>query len=253
VSGWVAIDRGMFDHPFFAPGPMSEREAWVWMICRAAWSDTEHRTPKGVEVVARGTFFCTLRDMQRTWGWASDKRVRGFLSRAEAAGMIKAKTDAGKTHVTICNYDEYQEAGRSVDAARTQRGRSTDALKKQGNKGTREQGIDIGADAPHAEKAFMPDGWVLSEEGWAYARKQNIPDEVIEDEARGFQAYWADRKDRDAKKSARGWEQCWANRCRSIAGRYASRSMAGKTTAGGYGQGGSIASIAARRRASGQV
>lgn len=103
-------------------------------------------------------------------------------------------------------------------------------------------------------KARLPSDWALSEEGWAYARSQQIPDEVIHDEARGFHAYWSDRRDRDAKKSARGWEQCWANRCRSIAVRYKPRGdMAGKTSSGGYGQGGSIASIAARRRASGQV
>jgi uncharacterized protein YdaU (DUF1376 family) len=102
-------------------------------------------------------------------------------------------------------------------------------------------------------KARLPADWALNDEGWAYARSQAIPDKVIEDEARGFHAYWTDRRDRDAKKSARGWEQCWANRCRAIAGRYAGRGMAGPAAPGGYGQGGSIASIAARRRAQGQV
>lgn len=103
-------------------------------------------------------------------------------------------------------------------------------------------------------KARLPSDWALSDEGWAYARSQNIPDEVIHDEARGFHAYWSDRRDRDAKKSARGWEQCWANRCRAIAVRYKPRVIvAGQASPGGYGQGGSIASIAARRRASGQV
>jgi uncharacterized protein YdaU (DUF1376 family) len=102
-------------------------------------------------------------------------------------------------------------------------------------------------------KARLPDDWVLSEEGWAYARSQNIPEGVIHDEARGFHAYWSDRRDRDASKSARGWDQCWANRCRVIAGRYQNRGVAGQAGSVGYGQGGSIASIAARRRASGQV
>jgi uncharacterized protein YdaU (DUF1376 family) len=108
------------------------------------------------------------------------------------------------------------------------------------------------ADKP-PDKMRLPDDWALSDEGWAYARSQAIPDEVIEDEARGFHAYWTDRRDRDAKKSERGWEQCWANRCRSIAGRYKGRGMAGQASPGRHGQGGSIASIAARRWASGQV
>lgn len=103
-------------------------------------------------------------------------------------------------------------------------------------------------------KARLPADWALSDAGWAYARSQKIPDEVIADEARGFHAYWSDRRDRDASKSARGWEATWENRCRAIAGRYQSRGgMAGQATSYGYGQGGSIASIAARRRATGQV
>jgi uncharacterized protein YdaU (DUF1376 family) len=116
---------------------------------------------------------------------------------------------------------------------------------------SREEKIDMGkpispADKP-PDKMRLPADWALSDEGWAYARSQAIPDEVIEDEARGFHAYWTDRRDRDAKKSHRGWEQCWANRCRAIAGRYQGRGMAGKASPGGHGQGSSIASIAARR------
>lgn len=100
-------------------------------------------------------------------------------------------------------------------------------------------------------KARLPDDWALNDAGWAYARSQNIPDEAITDEARGFHAYWTDRRDRDASKSARGWEACWENWCRRIAPRY--RSLARSTGPGGYGSGGSIASIAARRRAAGAV
>ena len=108
------------------------------------------------------------------------------------------------------------------------------------------------ADRP-PDKMRLPADWALSDEGWAYARSQAIPDEVIRDEAAGFHAYWTDRRDRDAKKSERGWEQCWANRCRSIAGRYAGRGMAGQTSPGRHGQGSSIASIAARRWAAGEA
>ncbi len=108
------------------------------------------------------------------------------------------------------------------------------------------------ADKP-PDKMRLPADWALSDEGWAYARSQAIPDEVIRDEAAGFHAYWTDRRDRDAKKSERGWEQCWANRCRSIAGRYAGRGMAGQTNPGRHGQGSSIASIAARRWAAGEA
>jgi uncharacterized protein YdaU (DUF1376 family) len=109
------------------------------------------------------------------------------------------------------------------------------------------------ADKP-PDKMRLPEDWALSDAGWAYARSQGIPDEVIEDEARGFHAYWTDRRDRDAKKSERGWEQTWAGRCRDIAAKYQRRGgMAFQAIPGGHGQGGSLASIAARRRAAGAV
>lgn len=101
------------------------------------------------------------------------------------------------------------------------------------------------ADKPEP-KARLPADWALSDEGWAYARSKKIPDEDIRDEAIGFHAYWTDRGER---KSARGWEQCWQNRVRAIAHRYANRGMAGKANPGSYGQGGSLAGIAARRAA----
>ena len=104
------------------------------------------------------------------------------------------------------------------------------------------------------EKARLPDDWVLSNEGWAYARIKHIPEKDIHDEAIGFHAYWTDRQDREAAKSRVGWEQCWAGWCRRIARRYAGgSSMAGKAYPGGYGQGSSIARIVARRRVAGQI
>lgn len=112
---------------------------------------------------------------------------------------------------------------------------------------------DAPASAPSEKKHRLPPDWTLSDEGWSYARSQKIPDEVIADEASGFHAYWSDRNDRDARKSLRGWEQCWAGWCRRIAGRYRNGRMAGAQSAGGRGPGGSLASIAAWRRATGAV
>ncbi len=103
-------------------------------------------------------------------------------------------------------------------------------------------------------KARLPANWTLSDEGWAYARSKQIPDEDIADEARGFHAYWSDRSGPDARKSARGWEQCWAGWCRRIAGRYAKgRGMAVSAKATGHGRGGSIASVVAQRILDGKI
>lgn len=199
----------------------------------------------------------------------STRKARALVSALMDAGKIvieggsiwndRARSDlVHRGFVSVSRAESGAKGGRKSAEARAKplENNNTDqafASPREEKRREEDMGEPISPAAKPPVKARMPDGWVLSEEGWAYARSQGIPDEVIEDEARGFQAYWADRRDRDAAKSERGWEQCWANRCRSISGRYKNRSLAGKASPGGYGQGGSIASIAARRRASGAV
>lgn len=128
MSRWFRVQADIFDHPAFAASEMSEREAWLWLIARAAWKDTRHRVGSEMMNVPRGSLFVTLRELQSAWGWASDKRVRGFLLLLESEGMILKKSDAGKTQITICNYCKYQDVGRGEDASGTQAGRNEDAL-----------------------------------------------------------------------------------------------------------------------------
>jgi len=140
MSGFITIERSLWDHPIFARAPMTEREAWIWMIGQAAWAETQHFVGGKSVKIERGSFVLTLREMQSKLMWASDKRVRNYLKKLENCCMIAvqilAEGNAKKTHVTICNYDEYQSKGRSKDANGTQTGRKRDAVK---NKVTKEQ------------------------------------------------------------------------------------------------------------------
>lgn len=140
MSGFITIERDLWDHELFAEGEMTEREAWVWMIAEAAWKDTDHRVGKSMHSVPRGSFMITLRGLQKAFRWKSDKRVRTFLKVLENEGMIGrtivGQRNAPKTHVTIRNYDKYQKTGRTKDAPKTHHGRTKDAVKEQGNKRT---------------------------------------------------------------------------------------------------------------------
>lgn len=157
MSGWIAISRDLFEHDFFAREPMSEREAWVWMLAKAAWKDTTHRIGGVVVDVPRGSFFCTLRELQSAWGWASDKRVRTFLKRTQDGRMADATAAHGKTQITICNYDEYQHDGRSSDSSgtqdRTQNGRTKETLNTK-----QEIKEEVGTPAPDHSQHFA-DFW----------------------------------------------------------------------------------------------
>lgn len=134
MSGWVRIHRGVFDHGLFADEPMSEREAWLWLIAKAAWKDTTHRVGSAMTKVDRGSMFVTLRDLQAAWRWKSDTRVRGFLELLEAERMILRVVNAGKTQITICNYVTFQDDERTENAQKTQEKRTENALKEEGKK-----------------------------------------------------------------------------------------------------------------------
>ena len=149
MSGFITIERNTWDHPVLARSEMSETEAWTWMIARATWAGTTHMVGDSLVNVERGSFMITLRKLQSEFMWKSDKRVRNFLKKLENHGMLAVQTlgqrNARKTHVTICNYDKYQSDGRSKDAAKTHDGRTTDAVKKQGNKVTKDTNVSLDA------------------------------------------------------------------------------------------------------------
>lgn len=135
LEGWFAVDRKSISHPFFKRSERSEYEAWVWLIAHAAWKETHHYVNGKRHDVKRGELFTTLRELQSSWMWPSDKKVRGFLKRLNDERMIDAETSRGKTQITICNYSLYQDIGRKKDAEIAEKsptkGQAKDALKEQ--------------------------------------------------------------------------------------------------------------------------
>ena len=100
--------------------------------------------------VSCGSFVATLHELQSRFMWDSDKIVRTPLKGHEKKNMaISVRVgpkNQSNTHVNICNQDKYQSRGRiKVDDnlnfqkvgkqtyGKTYEGRTTDAVKKQGN------------------------------------------------------------------------------------------------------------------------
>ena len=205
MSGWIAISRDLFKHEFFAREPMSEREAWVWMIAKAAWEDTQHRIGADMVHVPRGSFFCTLRELQSAWGWASDKRVRTFLRRTQEERMTEIKTDAGKTQVTICNYDAFQTDGRKKDAAGTQDRTQERRTKEQDNNTTKEE-----AKASSRKRGSrLSDDWFLPMDWGQWAVSEGMTEAEIRAESEKFKDYWMARAGPSAAKL--DWQATWRN------------------------------------------
>ncbi len=139
MSGWISVTRkhALGKHDLFKNEPFTEREAWTWLVANAAWEDTTHRVSGQRVDVPRGSFIGTLREMMTEWGWGSDTRVRKFLAKLEGEDMIErtavGQKNARKTHVTICNYDDYQSVENKKTSKKRTEERAKNAVKEQIN------------------------------------------------------------------------------------------------------------------------
>ncbi|MCA0961168.1 hypothetical protein [Salipiger bermudensis] len=125
-GGTFSVSRGLWDHAAFKREKFTEREAWIWMLGEASWKGRVTRAGDLVVPLERGQLVLSSRFAAKCWGW-TDSKVRRFIERLQKLEMVSAKTDAGVTVITICNYDDYQGGGAASDAGPTQDRRRTDA------------------------------------------------------------------------------------------------------------------------------
>lgn len=112
MSGWYKLHRGWRDSEFFAAykgQPLSEQEAWLWLIENAAWKDTIRSAYNGDAVqVKRGQIHTSLRSLQTAWNW-DKSRVERYLNRLHQWSMIGMESGKVGRILTICNYAAFQD------------------------------------------------------------------------------------------------------------------------------------------------
>lgn len=110
MSGWICSYRKIWDHPLFT-GNAQRVGAWHWMMHRAVISETRFMADGQVITLQRGQFCASQQQICDATGMTR-KQVRAFLDalEAESAVVLKRANDRakGRTIVTICNYNEYQ-------------------------------------------------------------------------------------------------------------------------------------------------
>jgi hypothetical protein len=115
-AGHINVARSIFDHPMFDDGkPLSQREAWLWLISNAAWRPMQVmvRNGRSQQLVSleRGQLTYSRSFLCKAWSWSSDKTVRTFLARLEREHMIDLQTGQLQTVISICNYGVFQSGG----------------------------------------------------------------------------------------------------------------------------------------------
>jgi hypothetical protein len=112
TKGFVLIARGLLKHPRFKPrGPLTQFEAWYWLIVSAAYAPhdvtiTSGRNRQTVHLEP-GQLTHSIRYLAKAWQW-SDKRVQRFLSALQLDQSVTTQTTTGQTVITLCNWAKYQ-------------------------------------------------------------------------------------------------------------------------------------------------
>jgi hypothetical protein len=138
-KGYVLIARGLLNHPRFkSHGPLTQFEAWYWLIESAAYAlhnvtITNGRNRLTVSLEP-GQLTYSIRYLAKAWGW-SDKRVQRFLSALEFDRSVTTQTTTGQTVITLCNWAKYQ---RPDFEATTQSATATTTNKKEGKERKKE-------------------------------------------------------------------------------------------------------------------
>jgi len=140
MSGTVNISRAIFDHEFFASEPMTEREAWIWLIMEASWRPRKKRAGDVIVDLERGQLAASVRFMAAAWKW-TPARVQRFIKRLSDLSMIVPKTDTGVTVITICKYNEYQPPPKAADTGPIQDRYRSDTNEKKDAR--REEGKEV--------------------------------------------------------------------------------------------------------------
>lgn len=112
TKGYVLISRGLLKHPRFKPsGPLTQFEAWYWLIEAAAYAPRDVPVVNGtrgdVITLQPGQLSHSIRFLARAWNW-SDKRVQRFLSALRSDQSVTTQTTTGQTVITLCNWGKYQ-------------------------------------------------------------------------------------------------------------------------------------------------
>ena len=107
--GWISLHRKVFENPIIKPKkPYSKFEAWCWLMIRANHSDNKFVLGNEIIKTGAGEVVTSQKKLQKQFGWGNTK-VRNYLNLLQSDEMIDIKTTPKRTHITICNYESYQD------------------------------------------------------------------------------------------------------------------------------------------------
>ena len=165
MAGYVAICRSLWSDPDFDDGPMSQREAWIWLIAEAAWKPHKVRRNNAIIELQRGQVAHSIRFIAEAWGWHR-ARVERFLKALKNRDMIETAAETGVSVITICNYDKYQAGEKAAETPVSEKRDTTETNYNQDNhKNQVDTNVSKKRTPKKQEKAHrLSDDWQIPED-----------------------------------------------------------------------------------------
>ena len=124
MSGWIKIHRNITNHWLYTEKrTFSKFEAWNDILLMVNYAECKQMIKGKVYTVKRGESICSLETWAKRWNWDKSK-VRRFLILLQNDLMVVFKTDNITTHLTVCNFDTYQDE-RNAKETQTKRKRKS--------------------------------------------------------------------------------------------------------------------------------
>lgn len=169
MSGFVLSYRKIWHHPIFE-GNAQRVGVWTWMLHKAAWKETRFRIGSRLVTLKRGQLCVSQRQVCEETGMPH-RQLRTFLGELESTQAITQDTTQGRTVITICNYDEYQEGKKAADTATDTQPTQRRHTKEQGNNINNSSSNEEGASAPVLVPSLKTTMWQV---GRSYLSQHGI-------------------------------------------------------------------------------
>lgn len=106
-SGWIKLHRSIQDH-WIWQDPL-KLKWWLDIIMEVNHADNKVNLGLKIIECKRGQSVISLSGWAKRWG-VSKSMVRNFFNLLENDGMITQENVTKSTRITVCNYDNYQDA-----------------------------------------------------------------------------------------------------------------------------------------------
>ena len=110
MEGWISLHRKILENPILNRSRVySNFEAWIWLLLKANHKDNKFMLGSELIKVKKGSMITSQKKLCRQFRWGSTK-LRNFLKVLQKDKMILLKTNTQATHISICNYESYQDS-----------------------------------------------------------------------------------------------------------------------------------------------